>query len=99
MCGQSLDLAQEVFCSKASFAEFLRKRVGGRREIDAGVNEFAEQGRHQDGVPRIVEFELVDTYEALVLQHLDCSSKAQQAHEVGVFHEGPVGLRSFDAFP
>ena len=99
VCGQSLDLAQEVFGSEASFAEFLGQRVGGRREKHTGVDELAEQGRHQDGVPRIIEFELVNTDEAVVLQHLDCSSKTQQADEVGVFHESPVGLRSFDAFP
>ena len=69
VCGQSLDLAQEVFGSEASFAEFLGKRVGGRREIHAGVDELAEQGRHQHGVPRIIEFELVEHPITMVERH------------------------------
>ena len=92
MRGKSLDLAKEVLGGESTLAEPVGQRVGGCRETNARLDESAEQGGHQYGVPRIVQFEFVDAHQSAVGQCRHRGRESHRAHKVGELHEGAVGL-------
>ena len=96
---ESLDFAQEVLSGEALLAEFLRQRVGCRCESHTGLDQSPKQRRHEHGVTRIVEFELIDAHQSMPAEGFHGCCKSERADEVGVLHEGAVRLRLRSGVP
>ena len=96
---QRVDLAEEVGGGEAALAERVRRRVRRRRDARAAGHELAEQPRHQHGVARVVEFELVDADEARALEQLHRLGVAERADERRVLDEGAEVLRPVRDMP
>lgn len=90
--GQALDLAQEVDRRETALAELAREGVGGGGQGHTGVDELAEQGRHENGVAGVVELELVDAQQPVAGEGLDGLLEAQGADEVRQLDEGAERL-------
>src|SRR5699024_5862664 len=88
--GHRLDLPQEVLCREPSLAERIGEGVRGRHDRDAPVGELPDQPGHQQGVPRVVELELVDAHQHGLAQQVDRPLEPERADQVGVLHEGAV---------
>ena len=89
---QALDLAEEVLRGEPALPQLVRQRVRRGRQADAGLDELAQQGRHEHRVAGVVELELVDADEAVALERLDGRAEAERADEVGVLDERPEPL-------
>jgi hypothetical protein len=88
--GERLDLAQEVVGREPPLAQRSGQRVGRRRECHAAVGELAQQTRHQHGVARVVELELVDAHQLARRERLDGGEEPERADEVRVLDERAV---------
>ena len=97
--GQCLDLPAEVVGGESALAELLRQRVRGGGQVHPCVGELGEQPRHQGGVARIVELELVHREQPVSGQSLDGRSKAEHAHQLGDLAERAVRLGAWHGVP
>jgi hypothetical protein len=85
---ERVDLAQEVLGGEAALAESVRRRVGCRGHARAARGELPEKTRHDPGVSRVVELELVDAEQRRALEHARGTRVPERPDEGGVLDEG-----------
>ncbi len=84
---ERVDLAQEVLRGEPPLAERVRRRVGCRGDARPGRDELRQQARHEPGVARVVQLELVDRDEGRTLEQLHRVRVPDRADERGVLDE------------
>ena len=85
--GERLDLPEEVLGREAALTERSGQGVRRRRDRDVAVSELTQESRHQHGVARVVELELVDADQVLVAERLDGRGEPERSDEVRVLDE------------